>query len=241
MLAIYCRSKRWVINLRRDDLANRSPEYLYKNCTVCSEHFEPIMFMNDLRNRFYSHAIPTIVNFSNPPKSVMISRPLPHRQMFTIETPKKIQKKEECTETFVETATERESADLPCNSSSAPQLQQTVLPLLSVSNQMSPTSSTLSSSTSRKANFQSKLHFARVVSSLRKKRLAIVEQRLLLLRKHYCVKNVVNSSVESIVNAAKPMLSSDCLKRLEVQIRMAKRCPRGRRYNDNGKQFALNL
>ena len=124
MLAIDCRSKRLVINLRRDDLVNRSPEYLYKNCTVCSEHLEPIMFMNDLRNRLYSYSIPTIVNVSNPPKTVMISRPLPHRQMFTIEPPKKIQKKEqeECTEMFVETTTQLESADLPCNSSSAPQL-----------------------------------------------------------------------------------------------------------------------
>ena len=80
-----------------------------------------------------------MVNVSNPPKTVMISRPLPHRQMFTIETPKKNTEKKEqekCTETFVETTTERESADLPCNSSSAPQLQQTVLPLLSVTNQI---------------------------------------------------------------------------------------------------------
>ena len=72
---------------------NRSPEYLYKNCTVCSEHFEPSMFMNDLRNRLYSYAIPTIVNVSNPPKTIMVSRTLPHRQMFTIEPPKTIQKK----------------------------------------------------------------------------------------------------------------------------------------------------
>ena len=158
-------------------------------------------------------------------------------------TSEKIQKKEQedCTETFVETTTERESAVLPCNSSSAPQLQQTVLRLLSVTNQMSQTPSTLSSSTPRQASLRRKLHWARVVSSLRKKRLAIADQRLFLLRKRYCVKNVMNSSVESIFNAVKPMLSSNCLKWLEEQLRMAKRCPRGRRYNDNSKQFALNL
>ena len=94
MLAIDCRSKRWVINLRRDDLVNRSPEYLYKNCTVCSEHFEPIMFMHDIRNRLYSHSIPTIVNVSNPPKTVMIYQDLTFTdKCLLLNRPKKYRKK----------------------------------------------------------------------------------------------------------------------------------------------------
>ena len=73
-------AKRWAINVRRDDLVHRTPEYLNRNCTVCSEHFETVMFLNDLRNRLHSHAIPTIVNVSNPPKTVTVSRRLPVRR-----------------------------------------------------------------------------------------------------------------------------------------------------------------
>ena len=67
--------------MRRDDLLRKTPEYLSRNCTVCSEHFEAIMFLNDLKNRLHSHAIPTIVNVSNPPKTVTVSRPLPRRRL----------------------------------------------------------------------------------------------------------------------------------------------------------------
>jgi len=76
---LFFRAKRWAINLRREDLVNREPEYMNKNCTVCSEHFEDIMFLNDLRNRLQPTAVPTIVHVSNPPKLVTGSRCKPKR------------------------------------------------------------------------------------------------------------------------------------------------------------------
>ena len=52
------------------------------------------MFLNDLRNRLHIHAVPTIVNVSNPPKPVTVSRPLPRRRKLlqpddTFERPEK--------------------------------------------------------------------------------------------------------------------------------------------------------
>jgi hypothetical protein len=38
------------------------------------------MFLDDLRNRLLNHAMPTVVNVSNPPKPVTITRPLPCRR-----------------------------------------------------------------------------------------------------------------------------------------------------------------
>jgi hypothetical protein len=73
-------AKRWAINVRREDLVDKSPEYLFKNCTVCSEHFESIMFLNDLHNRLQPTAVPTIVNVSNPPKFVAVQRTPPKRR-----------------------------------------------------------------------------------------------------------------------------------------------------------------
>lgn len=79
-LIVIFSAKRWAINLRREDLINREPEYLHKNCTVCTEHFEDIMFVNDLRNRLKPTAIPTIVRVNNPPPLVASSRPKPTRK-----------------------------------------------------------------------------------------------------------------------------------------------------------------
>ena len=55
----------------------KSPEYMNKNCKVCSEHFESIMFLNDLKNRLQPTAVPTIVNVANPPQRVTSKRPRP--------------------------------------------------------------------------------------------------------------------------------------------------------------------
>lgn len=77
---IYCfivyfdSAKRWAINIRRDDLIGRTPEYLNKNCFVCSDHFEMQMFLNDLKNRLQPSAVPTLVDVSNPPSKVFPAR-----------------------------------------------------------------------------------------------------------------------------------------------------------------------
>ena len=64
------RSKEWVVLCRRKDLMNKEAEYLYKNCRMCAEHFEDIMFANDLKNRLQPQAKPTLFNVQNAPPTV---------------------------------------------------------------------------------------------------------------------------------------------------------------------------
>ena len=64
------RSKEWVVLCRRKDLMNKEAEYLYKNCRKCAEHFEDIMFANDLKNRLQPQAKPTLFNVQNAPPTV---------------------------------------------------------------------------------------------------------------------------------------------------------------------------
>jgi len=76
----HIRAKGWAINIRRDDLINKSSEYMHKNCKVCSEHFEPMMFRNELKTRLQPTAVPTIVNVSNPPRRVAPARSSPRKR-----------------------------------------------------------------------------------------------------------------------------------------------------------------
>ena len=64
------RSKRWVINLRREDLMKYSTEQLYAQYTVCANHFEDSQFMNPAqKNRLIYNAVPTLIAQHNaPPK-----------------------------------------------------------------------------------------------------------------------------------------------------------------------------
>ena len=55
---------------RRADLMNKDADYLYRNCRMCAEHFEDMMFANDLRNRLNPEAKPTLFNISNAPPTV---------------------------------------------------------------------------------------------------------------------------------------------------------------------------
>ena len=64
MLSNSIRSKKWVVNCRREDLDKKDPKYLYNNCKICSEHFEDSMFSGHLKNRLKNNAVP------NPPKSI---------------------------------------------------------------------------------------------------------------------------------------------------------------------------
>ena len=73
--SIHCffllRSKRWVINLRREDLMEYSTEQLYAQYTVCANHFEDSQFMNPAqKNRLIHNAVPTLIAQHNaPPKA----------------------------------------------------------------------------------------------------------------------------------------------------------------------------
>lgn len=75
------RCNKWVVNIRREDLRGKPAEYLNKNCTVCANHFESIMFMNaEARNRLVWDAVPTIFDIANKPKLVGLQkRPLKKR------------------------------------------------------------------------------------------------------------------------------------------------------------------
>ena len=70
-MALCCfRTKEWVNNCRRQDLMNKSAEYLYNNCKLCAEHFEDCMFTNHERNRLNTQAKPTLFKIPNPPPKV---------------------------------------------------------------------------------------------------------------------------------------------------------------------------
>ena len=70
-----------MVNTRRADLDDFTPEYLYKNKRLCSEHFEDGQFMNvQSRNRLIPNAIPTLFKVPNPPAKITLSRPRQKRQ-----------------------------------------------------------------------------------------------------------------------------------------------------------------
>lgn len=79
MLSNSIRSKKWVVNCRRQDLDKKDPKYLYNNCKICSEHFEDSMFSGHLKNRLKDNAVPTLFSVPNPPKSIGAKRRLLYR------------------------------------------------------------------------------------------------------------------------------------------------------------------
>ncbi|XP_076441982.1 uncharacterized protein LOC143281002 isoform X3 [Babylonia areolata] len=76
------RCKKWVQNTRRADLQGKTSEYLYTNCKLCSEHFEPNQFMNPSAEKLSLvwNAVPTLFNIPNPPPKVTTKRKMPCRQ-----------------------------------------------------------------------------------------------------------------------------------------------------------------
>lgn len=76
---LFCslRCRRWVVNCRRQDLLKKDCTYLNSNCKLCSIHFEHEMFLNFLKNRLKSSAIPTLFDIPNPPKMFASKRKPP--------------------------------------------------------------------------------------------------------------------------------------------------------------------
>uniref|UniRef100_A0A6P7FZS0 Uncharacterized protein LOC114335953 isoform X2 n=1 Tax=Diabrotica virgifera virgifera TaxID=50390 RepID=A0A6P7FZS0_DIAVI len=67
------RAENWAILCGRQDLLEeKKPENLFKSHRVCAAHFEPICFVNDLRNRLQPCAAPTILPVST------VNSPLDH-------------------------------------------------------------------------------------------------------------------------------------------------------------------
>jgi len=114
LLASY-RATRWAINIRREDLVKKSPEYLNKNCRICSEHFESVMFLNDLKNRLQPTAIPTLVDVSNPPLSITPARTNPRkRQHATGKTADVSKIKRSASRTLEKSATQPSTSEADC-------------------------------------------------------------------------------------------------------------------------------
>ena len=66
MFLITRRSKRWVINCRRDDLMKKDANYLCNQCRMCDEHFDASQFTDPASKRsLVWDAIPTIFPVRN--------------------------------------------------------------------------------------------------------------------------------------------------------------------------------
>lgn len=61
------RARKWVMQCKRNDLLQKTPEELHRGYRVCGVHFQDKMFLNDLKNRLQPHAVPTM--FPNQPCS----------------------------------------------------------------------------------------------------------------------------------------------------------------------------
>lgn len=57
---LYCRARIWIMACGREDLSEMLEDLHNRHYHVCGLHFERKMFMNDLRNRLYPHAVPTL-------------------------------------------------------------------------------------------------------------------------------------------------------------------------------------
>lgn len=64
------RTNEWVVLCRRQDLLNKTSEYLHKNCKLCADHFEDCMLSNDKKDRLKNDAKPTLFDIPNPPAKV---------------------------------------------------------------------------------------------------------------------------------------------------------------------------
>ena len=73
------RCKKWVQNCRREDLRNKSTEYLYKNVYLCSRHFETSQY-NTSGKYLLRTAVPTLFDVPNPPATLATKRVLHERQ-----------------------------------------------------------------------------------------------------------------------------------------------------------------
>ncbi|XP_049955690.1 THAP domain-containing protein 2-like [Schistocerca serialis cubense] len=73
------RSRKWLVNSRREDLIKKEPVYLYNNIRFCSLHFEQNLFMNADNNKLVWNAVPTLFDIPNKPPQLTMKRKLPQR------------------------------------------------------------------------------------------------------------------------------------------------------------------
>ena len=85
LLLLTCRCQRWVQASRRDDLRDKSTEYLSANCKLCADHFEPSQFMNSqIRKKLVWNAVPTVFQVPNPPKRIDGGRKPPKKRKIAV-------------------------------------------------------------------------------------------------------------------------------------------------------------
>jgi RNase P subunit RPR2 len=66
---------KWMQLSRREDLRNKSAEYLYVNCRLCEKHFENSQFYNAAtKTKLLPYAVPTLFDVPNPPRLISSSR-----------------------------------------------------------------------------------------------------------------------------------------------------------------------
>lgn len=83
------RSRKWLINCRRDDIFKKDVNYLYNNVKLCSLHFEENQFVNIEKKKLVWNAVPTTFNVPNKPLQMAVKRKLPTRNDASICKPKK--------------------------------------------------------------------------------------------------------------------------------------------------------
>ena len=70
-MCAWCRCKEWVQRSRRQDLLNKDVAKLYRNCHLCSDHFEESQFMNaQEKKRLIWNAVPSVFNAISDPQAV---------------------------------------------------------------------------------------------------------------------------------------------------------------------------
>jgi transposase-like protein len=97
-------------------------------------------------------------------------------------------------------------------------------------------SSHISSSTPRKNKLRKLLHVARVNESRYKQRLAVLKKCVVKASGFGC-----NCSIQQVISHIGKYLKSDSLQFITLQLLMAQRHPKGRRYTDADKLQALAL
>ncbi|XP_049780960.1 52 kDa repressor of the inhibitor of the protein kinase [Schistocerca cancellata] len=101
------RSKKWLINGRRQDLLQKDVVYLHNNVKFCALHFESNQFMSAEKKKLVWNAVPTLFDVPNKPQLVMMKTKLPYKHESV--TAKTIKLSPDTEETATTSVTTRET------------------------------------------------------------------------------------------------------------------------------------
>ncbi len=252
-----CKAKRWAINIRRDDLIDKTPEYLKKNCFVCSKHFEQPMFLNDLRNRLQPTAVPTLVDVPFPPPSVFSSRPKRALCDCSSEAasvhPRKRRRlvsvnisslsvdlnNDAMLSSTADICSASQSSSTLCVSSITDN-QLDVTSELSANDVQTQTPAVLASATPRKERLRKALQSARVVTCRLKRSRQAWKNKYKTL-KQSTLKQTSPTRHSDLLASAEKLLTKEGSTFLAAQLHLASKRAKGRRYSAHMKSVALSL